>query len=143
MDPVAAGPGHGAGARDLPRGARREAPGQGQRRRHPLGRRPAHRRRLDPDLGLQQRLPGLALRAVPPAVTAKAAPKSGGVLLRTSGLDGARVDLTGPSTLGGEIDGTGQFGAISVPPGHYAVTIHPAGLLAIIQAPDLDVSPGS
>lgn len=72
---------------------------------------------------VNERQPPFAGRAAPPGMAWKASPQGGSVLLRAPGLDGARVELSGPSALDGETDGSGVFGALSVPPGHYSVTV--------------------
>jgi uncharacterized lipoprotein YddW (UPF0748 family) len=86
--------------------------------------------------------PPFAGRTFPPGVAWKSGGAAGTVLLRAPGLDGARVDLSGPKTLGGETDGTGLFGALSVPPGRYAVTVRPNGRGAP-RAAELDVQSGA
>lgn len=69
--------------------------------------------------------PPFAGRAVPPPVALKSGGTVGNIMLRAPGLDSARVDLSGPKSLEGETDGNGIFGALSVPPGRYAVTVRP------------------
>jgi len=87
--------------------------------------------------------PPFAARTQPPVTAWKAGNTSGSVLLRAPGLDGARVDLSGPKALGGETDGTGMFGALSVPPGRYAITIRPNNGLGPLRAAEVDVRSGT
>ena len=63
MEPVAPRSGYRPRSEHLSGRPRHQARRQDQRRRHPLGRRSAHRRRLAAHVRLQQRLPGLALLA--------------------------------------------------------------------------------
>ena len=86
--------------------------------------------------------PPFAGRTFPPGVAWKSGGGPGSVLLRTAGLDGARVDLNGPKLLGGETDGTGMFGALSVPPGRYTVTVRPSAPNEP-RAAELDVRSGA
>ncbi|MCC6179469.1 MAG: family 10 glycosylhydrolase [Chloroflexi bacterium] len=85
--------------------------------------------------------PPFAGRTVPPALAWKAAPDNGNVLLRAPGLDGARVDLSGPKAVAGETDGNGLFGILSLPPGRYDVTVSPGS--AQPRAAEIVVAPGT
>ncbi|MCC6419373.1 MAG: family 10 glycosylhydrolase [Gemmataceae bacterium] len=87
--------------------------------------------------------PPFAALAQPPGVAWKSGNGSGSIILRAPGLDGARVDLSGPRTLGGETDGAGLFGALSLPPGRYAVTVRPSNGLGPARAAELDVRSGA
>jgi hypothetical protein len=86
--------------------------------------------------------PPFAGRAAPPGMAWKASPQGGSVLLRTPGLDGAKIELNGPAALGGETDGSGVFGALSVPPGRYSVTVRHLQL-GEPRSIELDVSVGA
>jgi uncharacterized lipoprotein YddW (UPF0748 family) len=81
-------------------------------------------------------------RTSPPGAAWKSGGSAGSFVLRAPGLDGARVDLSGPKSLGGEIDGAGLFGALSMPPGRYSVTVSPAGR-GEPRAAELDVQSGA
>lgn len=87
--------------------------------------------------------PPFSARAVPPVAAWKSGGAAGNILLRIPGLDGARVDLSGPKALGGETDGTGMFGALSVPPGRYAITVRPNGGRGEPRAAELEVQSGA
>lgn len=87
--------------------------------------------------------PPFASRAIPPPTSWKVSPSAGAVLLRAPGLDGARVDLDGPKALGGETDGAGAFGALSVPPGRYLVSVRPNGGRGEPRAGELEVRTGA
>ena len=87
--------------------------------------------------------PPFAARTFPPGVAWKSGGSAGNIILRAPGLDGARVDLAGPKALGGETDGNGMFGALSVPPGRYAVTVRPNGGRGEPRAGELDVLSGA
>lgn len=86
--------------------------------------------------------PPFAGRTFPPAVAWKSGGGSGSILLRAPGMDSARVDLSGPKSIGGETDGSGLFGALSVPPGRYAVTIRQNGS-GQSRAAEVEVSSGA
>jgi uncharacterized lipoprotein YddW (UPF0748 family) len=58
-----------------------------------------------------------------PAMAWKASPQGGGIVVRVPGLDGARVDVTGPAGFGGETDGNGLYGLAVAPPGTYSITV--------------------
>lgn len=85
--------------------------------------------------------PPFAARTAPPTAAWKSG-SGGSVLVRAPGLDGARVDLNGPKALGGETDGLGLFGALSLPPGRYEVTVRPTGA-GLPRAASLDVQAGT
>ena len=87
--------------------------------------------------------PPFSARTIPPAAAWKSGGSAGNIVLRVPGLDGARVDLSGPKSLGGETDGTGMFGALSVPPGRYAITVRPNGGRGEPRAGELDVQSGA
>ncbi len=71
-----------------------------------------------------------------------ASPQGGSLLLRAPGLDGARIELSGPAALGGETDGNGLFGALSVPPGQYSVTVRHLQL-GEPRSIDVDIAAGA
>lgn len=87
--------------------------------------------------------PPFPSRTGTPPTAWKSSTNAGSVMLRVPGLDGARVDLSGPKSLGGETDGTGMFGALSVPPGRYAITVRPNGGRGEPRAAELDVQSGA
>ncbi|MFN8524851.1 MAG: family 10 glycosylhydrolase [Chloroflexota bacterium] len=63
-----------------------------------------------------------------PTMAWKVGANAGGFLLRTPGLDGARVEVAGPVLVSGETDGGGFFGVPSLPSGRYAISLqHAAG----------------
>jgi len=71
--------------------------------------------------------PPFAVPAAIPLMAWKAAPETGGILLKASNLDGARVEALGAVGYRGETDGNGVYGLAAAPPGHYKLTIsHPA-----------------
>ncbi len=72
--------------------------------------------------------PPFANPAAVPPMEWKVAPKAGALVVRTPGLDGARVDLSGPTGLSGEADGNGLFVAAQVTPGEYTVTVRHGAL---------------
>jgi len=80
-------------------------------------------------------------RVATPEMAWKVSPQGGSVVLRAPGLDGARIDLSGPAQLSGETDGSGLFGALSVPPGRYGVTVRHRQL-GEPRSLELEVTPG-
>jgi uncharacterized lipoprotein YddW (UPF0748 family) len=87
-------------------------------------------------------LPPFAAPAPIPPMAWKAQPTTGSVLVRLPGLDGARVELAGPTRIGGEADGNGAFGAATAPPGAYTLTVrHP--VLPEPRAAALEVKAGT
>ena len=73
----------------------------------------------------------------------KSAPSTGALLLRVPDLDGATVVVSGPSgsSVTGQADGSGVYGAAALPPGRYTVSVrHPS--LVEPRTGQLDVAVG-